>query len=50
MRELPVRLPPTLAAKPRRKLLREAFYFSASFTATFFASVLMMEHMTAVLS
>jgi hypothetical protein len=50
MRELPVRLPPSLQARPRRQLWRDAFFFCASFTATFYASVLMLEHAAAVIA
>ncbi|WP_156320396.1 hypothetical protein [Brevundimonas sp. AAP58] len=50
MRELPVRLPPSLQAKPRRQLWRDTFFFCASFTATFCASVLMLEHWAAVIA
>ncbi|MBX9708174.1 MAG: hypothetical protein K2X61_09605 [Caulobacteraceae bacterium] len=49
MRELPVRLPPSLRAKPRRQLWRDVFFFCASFTATFYGSVLILEHAAAVI-
>ncbi|WP_157072391.1 hypothetical protein [Brevundimonas bacteroides] len=50
MRELPVRLPPSLQIRPRHQLWRDAFFFCASFTATFYASVLMLEHAAAVIA
>ncbi len=50
MRELPFRLPPNLQARPRRQLWRDAFFFCSSFTATFYASVLMLEHWAAVIA
>lgn len=50
MRELPIRLPPSLREKPSRQLWREAFFFCASFVATFYAAVIMLEHAAAVMS
>ena len=48
MRELPVRLA-ELKARPRRQVWRDGLYFAASFVATFYASVLMLEHAAALL-
>ena len=49
MRELPVRLA-RLEARPRRQLWRDALFFAASFVATFYASVLMLEHAAALIA
>lgn len=48
MRELPVRLPPSAAARPKRPLWREAVVFCASFAASFYVLVVMMVHISAV--
>jgi hypothetical protein len=49
MRELPVRLA-SLEARPRRQLWRDALFFTASFVATFYAAVLMLEHAAALMA